>query len=298
MLTNSAASTAFSSKRRYSNPDRSTSAPPGRFLVLLLFWLLALRSPLLPAETPLFPDIPDQESCKTSHHDERVSVRQVIDGDTVILADNRHVRLIGINTPEIGREGKASELGAEPARDYLSRLLQTQKVVRLRYDQEHKDHYGRTLAHLFLDDGTNIQSLLLHRGLAITLIIPPNLDFIDCYQTNAGFARSQKIGLWALKQYQPIPAVTVSRDDLGYRIISGTVLRVGNSRSAVWLNLANHVALRITRENLPYFDPIPIQDLTGREMTARGWLYYANGQYRMQIHHPLDVEIQEQPARN
>lgn len=46
--------------------------------------------------------------CPLPGKPEQVRVQQVVDGDTVRLVDGRSVRLIGINTPEIGHGGVAA----------------------------------------------------------------------------------------------------------------------------------------------------------------------------------------------
>ena len=45
-------------------------------------------------------------TCAPLKHSEQVTVRYVSDGDTLILSDNRKIRLIGINTPEVARKDK------------------------------------------------------------------------------------------------------------------------------------------------------------------------------------------------
>ena len=225
-------------------------------------------------------------------------VNQVIDGDTIILSDERHVRMIGIDTPEIGYDGRKSEMGADEARDYLSRLLTTNKTIYMIYDRQREDHYRRTLAHLFLQDGTSIQSLLLKRGLATSLTIPPNLDMLDCYQSSSLYARQHHIGLWALLKYQPTLADNLSVNHIGYRIVIGTVTRVGESKSAIWINLASNMAVRITRDDLEYFDSDQFRHLQGTLLAVRGWLYFQNGEFRMRIRHPVDFEILPVPDRN
>ncbi|MGH6830349.1 MAG: thermonuclease family protein, partial [Methylocella sp.] len=127
--------------------------------------------------------------CAPAGIDEYAVVRYVIDGDTVVLADRRKVRLIGINAPEIGREGRRSQVLAEPARGALKRLLTGQSRVGLRYDRQRRDKFGRQLSHLLLGDGTNVQAWLLERGLATALIFPPNLDYVDCYRDAERAAR-------------------------------------------------------------------------------------------------------------
>lgn len=230
-------------------------------------------------------------ACSTGNYQERVTVKRVIDGDTVILTDGRHIRLIGINTPEIRHDNRKPEIGAEQARDFLSRLLNTNKDLLLSYDDERTDHYGRTLAHLFLHDGTNIQSLMLKRGLATTFFIPPNLNYLECYQASMEYAQSHKIGLWALTQYQPLSANSITANDLGYHIISGKIKRIGESKSSIWINLTQNIALRIARDDLQYFDKNYFQTLTGKQVIASGWIYFSKGGFWMRIRHPVDIKI-------
>ena len=289
MLTSFAANTVCN-KYRWSRFIVQASALTGRFFVSAC---LCLFPGITLAEEDALEKYAFEASCSTNKFDDAGTVKHVIDGDTIILADERHVRLIGINTPETGRDGRPAQIGADQARDYLSRLLHTNRDIKLVYDKEHNDKYGRTLAHLFLKDGINIQALLLKRGLATPLNIPPNLAHLDCYEKSSEFAQSQQIGLWALKQYKPVPVESITINDLGYRIITGNVLRIGESKSATWINLARNLALRITKQDLPYFPDDILKDLVGQDVVARGWLYYTNGEYRMQIRHPVDLEIRQ-----
>lgn len=98
--------------------------------------------------------------CGPGKIDEYVTIRQVIDGDTVTLSDGRNLRLIGINTPEIGYDGQASEPYAESAREALKRRLWRRRVG-LIHGQQGVDKYQRWLAHVFLSDDTNVQEWLL-----------------------------------------------------------------------------------------------------------------------------------------
>ena len=271
------------------------SALTGRFFVIAC---LCFYSCVAVAEEDALEKYAFEASCGTNKFDETGVVKHVIDGDTVILTDGRHVRLIGINTPETGHDGRPAQIGAEQALDYLSRLLHTNTDIMLVYDNEHTDKYGRTLAHLFLKDGINIQALLLKRGLATPFAIPPNLAHLDCYEKSSRFAQDQQIGLWALKQYKPVPVEAISIKDLGYRIITGKVIRIGESKSATWINLARNLALRITREDRSYFPGNMLNELIGKDVAARGWLYYTNGEFRMQIRHPVDLEIRQANSKN
>ena len=284
MLTNFVANTGC--VKRYS-PRHSapTSVPAGRFFVGAGLFLCVL----LPGQSAGDGANPRQATCHTSDYDEKAVVNNVIDGDTVILTDNRHIRLIGINTPETGHDDRPAQSGADQAYNYLNSLLHTNKTISLHYDRQRFDQYKRTLAHLFLEDGTNVQALLLDRGLATTLTIPPNLEFVDCYESSSTNAQIHRIGLWALKQYQPTPVEFITSKDLGYRIITGKIIHVAASKSAAWINLAKNLSLRIDNEDLHYFGNL--EKLAGKQIRSRGWLYFSSGEFRMQIRHPVDMKI-------
>ncbi len=105
--------------------------------------------------------------CKQQHMHMKASVSKVYDGDTLQLTDGTRIRIIGMNAPEFGRRGQADELFAEQAKSLLVSLLNKHNnQVSLQYGPDRLDRYGRTLAHVFLDDGTNIAEHLLISGLA------------------------------------------------------------------------------------------------------------------------------------
>ena len=230
-------------------------------------------------------------SCDLGTADETVEVTHVIDGDTVILKDGRHIRLIGINTPEIGRNGKASEPGADAARTHLLSLLHGHKQILLKFDTQQFDRYKRTLAHLFLPDGKNIQAYLLAEGLATPLTIPPNLEYLDCYLHHSNQAIASQRGLWSLQQYKPLSSKTLGKNIRGYHVITGRVERIGKSRSSIWINLSGKVALRIKHKDLSYFNASELQDLQGKIIQVRGWIYIKDKEFRINLKHRSDMML-------
>ncbi len=90
---------------------------------------------------------------------DRGVVRWVVDGDTVVLADGRHVRYIGIDTPEIDHAKQQAEPLAYGARSVNRQLVEGQSV-RLEYDRETTDRYGRTLAYVYRGDGVFVNAEL------------------------------------------------------------------------------------------------------------------------------------------
>ena len=129
---------------------------------------------------------------------------QVGDGDTVILASGQKVRLLGIDAPEMERDGQPADFLAHKAKRVLADLAQG-KRVRLEYDQLRYDRYGRTLAYLFLPDGTNLSRELVRQGLARVYTVPPNMRFREELLAAQREAIKARRGIWlkALKQDEP-----------------------------------------------------------------------------------------------
>lgn len=89
---------------------------------------------------------------------EQVLVREVIDGDTVILEDGRRVRYLGIDTPEIG------EYYYEEAAERNRELVEG-KVVELQPGSRDVDDYGRLLRYVYID-GMFVNAELVAQGYA------------------------------------------------------------------------------------------------------------------------------------
>ncbi len=229
--------------------------------------------------------------CPSLRYDESVYVKRVFDGDTLQLSDGRRLRLIGVNTPERGKNRQLAEPLARKAWRTLQTLAGPGSRLRLRWGKEKKDRYGRLLAHAFSADGHNLSASLLTAGMGAAIQIPPNLWAGDCYVKAEKTARKQRRGIWGQAYFAPLDASLPGSDIQGFHFIRGRLSRVGNSKTALWLNLGERFALRIRKKDLPYFRQIDFNQLIGRELTARGWIYAYKGQWRMNLHHPASLEI-------
>ena len=219
---------------------------------------------------------------------ETATVRHVVDGDTVILGDERHVRLIGVNAPELGHDGQPDEPFAAAARDRLRALVEHQSV-RLEFEEESRDHYGRWLAHLRLADGRSVEMVLIKEGLASVVAIPPNVREVARLEADEAEARRAHRGLWADAYSRPLPAESLTTET-GYRFVRGRVLHVGRSRKFVYLDLGPRLAVRIEHDNWRrYFHGRP-EDWRGRELIARGWISENQGRLHLGVGHPAMIE--------
>jgi micrococcal nuclease len=124
-------------------------------------------------------------------------VQRVVDGDTVVLAGGERVRYIGVDTPESVKPGTPVQCFAKAAGRENERLVGGQEV-RLRYDAERRDRYGRLLAYVYRrSDGLFVNAELVRRGYARTLTIPPNVAHAAEFRRLARGARSAGRGLWS-----------------------------------------------------------------------------------------------------
>ncbi len=224
-------------------------------------------------------------ACQATKTGERVQVVYVYDGDTVKLNDGRRLRLIGINTPEISDKDQPTRPLADAARAALQHLLDTHnRILLLQYGQQDHDHYGRLLAHAFLEDGDNVAVRLLQQGLATTLVVPPNNWAADCYQRIENEARLDRKGLWALPDYQSQPARTLPLSSRGFRIVQGQVSGIRTTRDTVWIDIEGPLVLQVSKKDLVNFDSL--ENLAGQQVEVRGWIKQDRNGLRMKIQHP------------
>jgi micrococcal nuclease len=221
-------------------------------------------------------------------NDETVSVRSALDGDSLLLTDGRQIRLIGINAPELGKNGTAEQPLARAARDRAAALTRG-RIIRLIYDRERLDRYGRTLAYAVLPDGRDLQEILLREGYGWFIAIPPNVDRLPLYRSAEAHARTARRGVWGRSEYEPIAAERVSRTQYGFLMLSGTVVAVRNRATGVEVALTPSVRLWLPRD--VYTSLATRKSLLGMRVLARGWLAEHKDGARMRVTHPAMLEV-------
>jgi micrococcal nuclease len=131
-------------------------------------------------------------------------VVQVIDGDTLVLAGGARVRVLGIDAPEMERDGQPADFLAHKAKGALTDLTLNRQVS-LEYDQLRYDHYGRLLAYLFLPGKTMLNTELVRQGLARVYFIAPNMRYQEVLLAAQQEAIETRRGVWQelLQQDEP-----------------------------------------------------------------------------------------------
>lgn len=216
-------------------------------------------------------------------------VKYIVDGDTLHLSDGRKIRLIGINTPELGHRGEASQPYGQQAYQAVVRLLSDNKKVGLYYDKERKDRYKRTLAYIVLADGQSLEQYLLSQGLAVSIVVPPNSAHLNCYRALENQARQARKGLWQLPEMQWFNAHKLSAKAQGYRFVQAKVLAYNKIKKNSYLKLSSRVSVQISSKDRKKFSSL--KSLVGKTIRVRGWLNRYKGKQNLRLRARENLEV-------
>jgi len=219
------------------------------------------------------------------------TVKTVYDGDTVELEDGRKIRFLGINTPEVQHKDKMAEAGGEEAKAWLINKLQHTKV-RLEFDVEKTDKYGRTLAYLFTENKEHINLSLVKAGLATISIYPPNLRYVDELVAAGNKAEQEKLGIWQRPEYAAIPVGNLTEaGHSGWTRLVGKVAAIRETPKSVYLVFSSQFEARIDRKWLSLFPDV--NSYPGKTVEARGWLSKNRKQFSVFLRHPSAIRQRE-----
>jgi micrococcal nuclease len=132
-------------------------------------------------------------------------VERVTDGDTLVLAGGARVRLIGVDAPETRFSPRSDGEDQPFARDALVFAEQAieGRQVRLQFDKERTDKYGRFLAYIWYLDRESGEELLLNEeliraGLARALLRYPYSESMKRrFRSAQADAKAAQRGVWA-----------------------------------------------------------------------------------------------------
>lgn len=138
-------------------------------------------------------DQPDKNEADSS---QQVTVSHVVDGDTIRVSkpgetETTRVRLLNIDTPELDKECYGEE-----AKRFVEDLLPEGSTVRLEYDQQRADHYGRELAGVYAGE-TLVNKEVAAAGLAVPVLVQPNDLYYDEISDAVAAAKHESKGVFA-----------------------------------------------------------------------------------------------------
>ncbi|MCM8783964.1 MAG: thermonuclease family protein [Candidatus Omnitrophica bacterium] len=229
-------------------------------------------------------------------------VEKVIDGDTVVIKGEKVIRYIGIDTPEVRKKEKdkwvyAPQPFALEAKE-LNQMLVEKKWVRLEYDLEKKDKYGRLLCYVFVDD-TLVNAKLIEEGLAFLYTLPPNVKYVDKFVSLQKKAREEERGIWKIYAKGSINAEEAKNHIGELAEVVGRVSKVKEQEKVLILNFGqakkNDFKIAIFRDDLKYFFSSKIEPSTyyiGKKIKVCGKIKYYSGP-EIVVRHPSQIEIIE-----
>ena len=132
-------------------------------------------------------------------------VEKVVDGDSldaVVQGEKEHIRLIGIDAPELGQR----PWGKTAKKDLEQIVAASGWEVRIEYDVEKRDAHDRILAYLWGRDGKLINEEMIRSGRAVLFTIPPNVKYVGRFKAAQVIARENRLGIWGRGGLTQLPS--------------------------------------------------------------------------------------------
>lgn len=161
-------------------------------IIKIIFLILLLNYELPAQQVPQFVPYGYQTTTK---------VARVIDGDTFVTFDSTRIRLLGIDTPELSSTDSINHKYAYCAKDFLDSLI-SDHTIKLTFESNTKDFFGRTLAYVWLTDKQGkdslfIQAELLKKGFARIRYYPKGKRYYEIFYNLRRTAMKSNLGIWS-----------------------------------------------------------------------------------------------------
>lgn len=181
-------------------------------------------------------------------------VSRVIDGDTIVLEDGRHVRYVGIDAPEMSRDGDPADCWAEESRQKNAQLVEGMYVTMEKASQD-LDEYGRLVRYVYVE-GALVNEILVAEGFARAY----DFGFDHPLETRFKEAqtRAKELGLGMWSEECSKKKLSVASSSLPLRISTST-LRINEvaTTKGEFVELLNtgKEKLSLTGYYLSYYSP-------------------------------------------
>lgn len=237
-------------------------------------------------------DSPDGEAinpnCLSGLVTELAQIERVTDGDTVVLTDQRRVRLIGINAAELNAPNKKLRQSAQAATDTLKSWLPPGEPVKMYLGTESHDRHGRLLAHVTRhSDNLAVAQRLVQKGLAAQSAVAPNIRCTEHFAELEATAQQAKAGIWAIRDLISVNAADLqSNKHLGFKLVFGTVTSVKIQKRFSEIVIDERLRL-LVRPTLA--KQMSLNALKGQRIEVRGWVSRRKNQVFLWLQHPANL---------
>ena len=129
-------------------------------------------------------------------------VVSVIDGDTIILNDQSHLRYIGVDTPELHHPKIKLQCFGEEAKIANQKLVEGKEII-METDVSNVDRYKRLLRYVWVKNNNSsnsaifVNDYLVRQGFAYASTFPPDVKYAKQFIEAETEARENNRGLWS-----------------------------------------------------------------------------------------------------
>ena len=225
-------------------------------------------------------------------------VLSVIDGDTIMLEGlDTQVRYLEIDAPEIPTEESPGDPLSLEAKKFNESLVDG-KMVRLEFDEEKYDYYGRMLAYVYVD-GLFVNHEMVRSGLARAFIIKPNDKHERIIHEAEEQAKRGRKGIWGdHKRFKPpdenarflIKPSQASRY-IGQRVVvRGKITDFRKSDKVIVLGMEEDMDVVIFSgdwRNFDFFGIVPEKYYPGKPVEVVGRVKMYRGKPQIVVGHPI-----------
>lgn len=155
----------------------------------------------------------DQSEIKVENNQktyEKAKFKYAHDGDTIwvyINGNEEKIRFVGVNTPEVARDGNPAEYMADEAKDFTEKTLEDKEIY-LEKDETDRDKYDRLLRYIWLEkpitnpslsdiETKTLNGLLVKEGYAYSNYYKPNIKYQDYLEEIEKSAQENGLGIWS-----------------------------------------------------------------------------------------------------
>ncbi|MBX2839145.1 MAG: thermonuclease family protein [Gammaproteobacteria bacterium] len=228
-------------------------------------------------------------TCLKNATREAVKIASITDGDTVVLQDQRKVRIIGVNTPELNAQKPWSRALARRAANAVERWLEKQSSVYLVSGIDPFDHHQRSLAHLMGSSDQLLSEHLLQQGLAAASPVHPNTRCADHLAKQERDSRTAGSGVWRKENPWFVIDTTLNkRQHRGFRIVQAKLVNISNTKKKYTLVLQSGLRVNIRKSIYQSLEVVP---KTGETIEVRGWVSFRSKQPSISLHHATNLSI-------
>jgi len=222
------------------------------------------------------------------HETREANVTRVIDGDTVVLGPGERVRLMGIDTTEIGEEC------SEEATWWLTDKINGSEIE---MEVMGEDIYDRTLAYIFKGD-LHISKELVEEGLAYTYYFDPDERYIEeLVETERRAIEENRGCLWSktVKDSEDVLHACDTEDHISeVSLVKGVVEEVNYGDGITYLNFEdeypNNCFTAIVWDSYRDRFPEGKEIYEDRRIVVEGLVTEYQGDPQVEIRDPAQIE--------